>query len=169
MTREAKDNIDLTKILKDCPKGEKFWSPLFGEVEFVRHWQSKGFFNVRLVDNEVEEWSFTYKATIFLGTVESEEIMIYPSRDQRDWSKFEAPWYKKDKFDTKTLQPFDKVIARVDSEHSWNIDFFSCFRSVKIPYCLSGIKCAVLPYNDETKYLVGTKDEAPEFYRYWDD
>ena len=23
--------------------------------------------------------------------------------------------------------------------------------------------------NDETKYLVGTKDEAPEYYRYWDD
>ena len=29
-------------------------------------------------------------------------------------------------------------------------------------------KCCV-PYNDETKNLVGTKNEAPEYYRYWED
>lgn len=28
------ENIDLTKILKNCPKGWKFWSPIFGEIEF---------------------------------------------------------------------------------------------------------------------------------------
>lgn len=26
-----------------------------------------------------------------------------------------------------------------------------------------------IPYNDDTKHLVGTTDEAPEFYRYWED
>ena len=26
----------------------------------------------------------------------------------------------------------------------------------------------VIPYNDETKHLVGTTDEAPEYYRYWE-
>ena len=29
------ENIDLTKILKDCPKGWKFYSSIFGEVKFV--------------------------------------------------------------------------------------------------------------------------------------
>lgn len=29
------ENIDLTKILKDCPKGTKFYSPLFGEITFL--------------------------------------------------------------------------------------------------------------------------------------
>ena len=28
------ENIDLTKILKDCPKGTKFYSPICGEVDF---------------------------------------------------------------------------------------------------------------------------------------
>ena len=28
------ENIDLTKILKDCPKGWEFYSTIFGEVEF---------------------------------------------------------------------------------------------------------------------------------------
>ena len=27
----------------------------------------------------------------------------------------------------------------------------------------------VIPYNDDTKNLVGTNEEAPEFYRYWED
>ena len=26
-----------------------------------------------------------------------------------------------------------------------------------------------IPYNDDTKQLVGTADEAPEYYRYWED
>lgn len=26
-----------------------------------------------------------------------------------------------------------------------------------------------ITYNDNTKHLVGTTDEAPEFYRYWED
>lgn len=28
-------NIDLIKILKDCPKGTKFYSILYGQVEFI--------------------------------------------------------------------------------------------------------------------------------------
>ena len=26
-----------------------------------------------------------------------------------------------------------------------------------------------VPYNDDTKHLVGTTEEAPEYYRYWED
>ena len=29
------ENIDLTKILKDCPKGTKFYSNVLGEVAFI--------------------------------------------------------------------------------------------------------------------------------------
>lgn len=27
----------------------------------------------------------------------------------------------------------------------------------------------IIPYNEDTNYLVGTSEEAPEFYRYWED
>ena len=30
------ENIDLTKILKDCPKGTKFYTPIWGEVSFEK-------------------------------------------------------------------------------------------------------------------------------------
>lgn len=169
MTREeAKEIIDLTKILKDCPKRWKFWSPLFGEVEFVKHYENRGFFNVHSVGDGTD-WSFTYNATIILCCVESKEIMIYPSREQRDWSKFTAPWYKKERFDPKTLQPFDRVLVRNGKTVKWKCEHFSYFESYDDP-CMASISYAYcIPYNDDTKHLVGTEDEAPEYYRYWED
>ena len=29
------ENIDLTKILKNCPKGTKFYSTVLGEIKFI--------------------------------------------------------------------------------------------------------------------------------------
>ena len=29
------ENLDLTKILKDAPKGMKLWSPVYGECTFI--------------------------------------------------------------------------------------------------------------------------------------
>ena len=30
------ENIDLTKILKDCPTGTKLYSTIYGNVNFIR-------------------------------------------------------------------------------------------------------------------------------------
>ena len=162
------ENIDLTKILKDCSKGWKFWSPIFGEVEFVRNYGDKGFVNVSVEDGT--EWSFASDATIFFGNIKSREVMLYPSKELRDWSKFTAPWYKKEKFDPKTLQPFNRVLVSVDGE--WQCDFFSHMLNGDIfnKRCMGvGDMNVVIPYNDDTKHLVGTSEEAPEYYRYWED
>lgn len=164
------ENIDLTKILKDCPEGWEFYSSIYGNVKFLKVGNDTDYpikFSVIYKDG-IERNSSVTRQGLFLASYDG-ECTFFPSREQKNWSKFTAPWYKKDKFDPKTLMPFDRVIARVDSEHSWNTDFFSCFRAVKIPYCISGIKCAVIPYNDDTKHLVGTTEEAPEYYKYWED
>lgn len=162
------ENIDLTKILKDCPKGWKFWSPIFGEVEFERNYENKGFFNVSLVEDGTE-WSFVYDATIFLGNIKSREIMLYPSKEQRDWSKFTAPWYKKDKFDPSTLKPFDKVLVQISRDDIWSVDFFSYYNDEYKKCICTGLVhyFYCIPYNDETKDLVGTCNEAPDYYKWW--
>ena len=163
------ENIDLTKILKDCSKGWKFWSPIFGEVEFVRNYGDKGFVNVSVEDGT--EWSFASDATIFFGNIKSREVMLYPSKELRDWSKFTAPWYKKEKFDPKTLNPFDRVLVRNYKTTKWRCDHFSHFDGGNYNPCIaSGCSYTFcIPYNDDTKHLLGTTDEAPEYYRYWED
>ena len=89
------ENIDLTKILKDCPKGTKLYSSMFGEVYF----------------------------------------------------------------------------KEIRSDDEWDCDIFSHIdQEYSFPYVCIGQawKCCI-PYNDDTKHLVGTTEEAPEFYRYWED
>ena len=164
------ENIDLTKILKDCPKGWKFWSPIFGEVEFERNYEDKGFITVSVFEDGTER-SFTYDAKIRLGAIKSKEIMIYPSIYLSDWSKFNAPWYKKEKFDPKTLNMFDRVLGRDCDNHIWKCDLFSHITGQDyFPYkCVGNSYKYCIPCNDDTKHLVGTKDEAPEYYRYWED
>ena len=164
------ENIDLTKILKDCPKGWKFWSPILGEVEFERNYGNNRTINISVIKDGTE-WYFTSDAKIILGGIKSQEVMIYPSRYFHDWSKFTIPWYKKERFDPKTLKPFDKVLVRMGkNEHKWLCDLFSYFNNDTCKYHGVGY-CAnyCIPYNEETKHLVGTNNEAPEYYRYWEE
>ena len=167
------ENIDLTKILKDCPKGTKFYSYIFGEETYFQgvslyQGEARPIF-IYGKYGEGQNFCLTRKGHAYADNYG--ECCIFPSKDQRDCSKFTAPWLNKDneKFDPHTLIPFDKVIARKDSEDDWHIDFFSCFKLKELPFCLSGLKCDVIPYNDDTKHLVGTMDDVPDFYRYWED
>lgn len=164
------ENIDLTKILKDCPIGYKLYTPLIGEVEVVEIYDNKekgkGVIHVK-DNNNYHELFFTKKGFYFPDT--NGECLLFPSKDQRDWYKFTAPWYKKEKFDPKTLQPFDKVLCK-NGLDMWCCDLFSSYVE---PYacpnvCISGSYIYCIPYNDDTKHLVGTKDEAPEYYKYWE-
>ena len=164
------ENIDLTKILKNCPKGWRFWSPLFGEVEFNRI--KYGYISVITKYKNYEP--FNTDATITIEDVKSAEIMLYPSKDQRDWSKFTAPWDKKEKFDPKTLQPFDRVLCQHDNYSIWQCNLFSHihadYKNLDYPvHCMSNTFMYCIPYNDDTKHLIGTTDEAPEYYRYWEE
>ena len=156
--------IDLTKILKNCPVGTKFWSKVHGVVSFQK---------INLYEDFPIQVMGTHGVICFLSTgqylIEGECILV-PSKDQRDWNKFSAPWYKKEKFNPKTLKPFDKVIARDANCHNWKCDMFShIIKSEAFPYkCIGFAYVQCIPYNDDTKHLIGTTEVAPEYYRYWE-
>ena len=165
------EKIDLTKILKDCPAGTKLYSTIYGNVKFVR-------INIYspypiIIENAGGVFSVTKRGMHIIDYEDNAECTLFPSKEQRDWSKFTAPWYKKERFDPKTLNVFDKVLVKISNEtfNTWYADFVAEPSHVKneTPLIL-GAKEAdmVIPYNDETKHLVGTTDEAPEYYRYWE-
>ena len=167
------ENIDLTKILKDCPEGFTLYSTIFGPVTFVKldlEEEQRFQIIVRVVQNETEE-SFTREGK-YLTRYRDAECCLFPSKDQRDWSKFEAPWYKKERFDPKTLQPFDKVLVKGCVGNTWKCGLFSHVKDDASLYkysCAGDAYAVCIPYNEDTKHLVGTNDEAPEYYRYWED
>lgn len=160
------ENLNLVEILKDCPKGTKLYSPIYGDIELVNVSQSKDeIYPIRVKLNENTSENFAKD-----GRLDSEfsgECMLFPSREERDWSKFKP---KKPKFDPNTLNPFDKVLARNDRE-DWSCVFFSHIvrDEETYPYaCGYDMFTYCIPYNDDTKHLVGTTKEAPEYYRYWE-
>ena len=173
------EKIDLTEILKYCPVGWELYSSVLGEVSFKEITDDEDY----PITVDCEDWgaeSFTAKGKLYIK--DNGECILFPSKDQRDWSKFSAYWYnnnekekekiepnKKEKFDPKTFQPFDRVLGCLVDSY-WKCDIFSnIIETAHFPYKCSGdsyIRC--IPYNDETKHLVGTTDAAPDFYRYWE-
>ena len=163
------ENIDLTKILKNCPEGWEFYSSVAGSVLFHKLYLGNPDYPVFVYPVSGRgEICFTKKG-VYVKDGDA-ECTLFPSKDQRDWSKFTARWYNKEKFDPKTLQPFDKVLVREERE-VWDCELFSYIReNHPCPYVtISSYFKYCIPYNDETKHLVGTTDEAPEFYKYWED
>ena len=314
------ENINLTKILKNCPKGTEFYHAAYGRVWFICI-DLNSSYPIRLsLSKEIfDDVSVTSEG--FINKNHNGECLLFPSKDQRDWSKFTAPWLKKEpehkfhegdwvvynndicqivkreegcnklvtvfgiekelvnernlstarlwtiqdakygdvvqlgtvtaifkkyigrekcicycsfckdggfeipiengednvygcynatpatkeqrnllfqkikeagykwnvetktleklvkpKFDPKTLQPFDKVLVRDNKNCIWDIDFYSHkYKGTDMvnkayPYkCVGNSQRYCIPYNDDTKHLVGTNEEAPEFYRYWED
>ena len=245
--------MNLVEILKDCPEGTKFYSSIYGELIYAYTYISPSAAKfVFILPNSNSmfdntpikiEYYWNGKYVKNMG-----ECTLFPSKDQRDWSKFTAPWYKKEmstiariekqgeqttsqinerawlylvsdvltwkdgigqylddprvqelakklcskysqklynpsilsnssntgkneqKFDPKTLKPFDKVLMRDSSWEKWNCQFFSHIINAQYPYAgVNGLYKMCIPYNDETKHLVGTTEEAPKYYRYWED
>ena len=164
------ENIDLTKILKNCPKGFKLYSLVHGEVTFLDIGKVSNIYSINVkVDGLGVSYTFDGKIYHHYGG----ECVLFPSKDCRDWSKFTATWYKKEKFDPKTLKPFDRVIIRGAYVLNWFCELFSYsyidFKGEIKFFCGGSPYFYCIPYNDETKHLVGTMDEAPEYYRYWED
>ena len=167
------ENIDLTKILKDCPKGWKLYSSVYGDVSFQGI--TDLVYPIQVSNKRAGVVLLSEKGRFLIGVG---ECILFPSKDQRDWSKFTAPWYKKDKFNPKTLQPFDKVLVKRYAG-VWVANLFSHYGKIIHPdnhntylefiTISNGTYRHCIPYNDDTKHLLGTTDEAPEYYRYWED
>lgn len=284
------ENLNLVEILKDCPKGTKLYTPIWGEVVFIEVRKNKNcLYPICINTNAASSYTYLAKDGRYLINREESECILFPSKDQRDWSKFTTPWLKKQdkksswkpskeemdvlyslsyitneydehkedvithlyqdlkreffndssyenmfsldnkeddvrristiqvleyarsldaynqygkadidkniawlkkqgetspilsnssntgknkpKFDPKTLHPFDKVLVRDINLEKWKIKLFSHIIKDCFPYeyhCIGSYYNFCIPYNDDTKHLVGKTDEAPEFYRYWE-
>ena len=77
--------MNIANLLKYCPKGTKLYSTAFGEVELI---DTSSLANTILVQNN-HDTSFTFYSD---GSyILDGECILFPSKDQRDWSKFRLP------------------------------------------------------------------------------
>ena len=156
------ENLNLFEKLKHCPEGTEFYSTIHGKVSLYTFDYCEPY-PIGFSTESGNTFGVTTDGKY--DKLNNGECIIFPSKYQRDWSKFKL------KFDPSTLKPFDKVLVRDDGSECWEAQLFSHIikDDADFPYvCTNDSNRYCIPYNDDTKHLVGTDDEAPEFYRYWE-
>ena len=162
------ENLDLTKILKGCPIGTEFYHTGYGKVWFIDIYPDRPYPIIFRLGYNICNGAVTSAGTINKNY--NGECVFFPSEEQRDWSKFIRFWDKPkvERFDPKTLQPFDKILVRNDGR-IWYIDFFVCFDDQKVVNCISDRWDYCIPYNEDTKHLLCTKEDCPDYYKWWEE
>lgn len=84
---EKKNNINITEILKDCPKGMKLYSLLFGKVKFLTIYND-GIFSIEVRTDERREIARFTKEGLYHSNYSDAQCVLFPSSEMRDWSKF---------------------------------------------------------------------------------
>ena len=158
------ENIDLTKILKDCPKGTKLWHTVYGEVRFNN------------ISNNIEGGkpylAFFTRGDDCIHSVTTDgrmyekydgECVLFPSKEQHDWSKFVPTWKIKREAVKVTLHPFDKVLVRDRVDDPWQPTLFARLTNdYHRPFeAIFGCWSHCIPYNKDTAHLLKTID-APD-------
>lgn len=149
--------INIAEILKNAPKGTKLYSPIFGECIF------------KYIDCKNEAICVTLNESLYyfspLGQYMADskhlgECLLFPSKEQRDWSNYQLPA----PYDFK---PFDKVIVRDYDNQRWKADLFSHIvpadtYNQEVYMCVGTGWNHCLPFNEETAKLIGTSDDYNE-------
>ena len=103
------ENLNLVEILKDCPEGTELYSTIFGEVKFDKIEKDHEYPIIFTINNGEVTIPVASDGRHLLDF--NGDCTLFPSKEQRDWSKFKV---KKLKFDPNTLKPFDRVLVRDD-------------------------------------------------------
>lgn len=81
--------MNIAEILKYCPKGTKLYSLVDGEVT-LENICNTGQYSIEVITNNGDTSYFTKDGKIFANRPNG-ECVLFPSKDQRDWSKFRLP------------------------------------------------------------------------------
>lgn len=147
--------MNIAEILKDCPKGTKLYSPAYGDVYLLHIMSTNHSIIVRPDSNNDFNVSFDSDGRLNVNC--NGECILFPSKENRDWSTFKAPKKEKE-YDFK---PFDRVLVRNDVTHNWSCNLFSYkLNNTSFPYmCVGAAYRQCIPF-EGNEHLVGTSNPA---------
>lgn len=144
--------MNIAETLKRCPKGTKLYSLVHGEVTL------ENVASIEEIDHPIEVLTdsgfhdyFTKDGLLNIYYPKG-ECLLFPSKEQRDWSKFVVPGQE-----TKIqLKPFDKVLVRDEDNKEWECDIFSRLGDKNTTFiCISDWWYQCIPY-ERNEHLLGT-------------
>ena len=82
-----KEPLDLTKILKGC-EGQTFYCTILGEVTLVTITHGEKRYPIKIISNKTYSVNLLSKEGLHLLDEDTSECILFPSRENRDWSTF---------------------------------------------------------------------------------
>jgi len=147
--------MNIAEILRKCPKGTKLYSTVYGEVELVCV-NNNYIFPISCRRSNGYEDSFTNDGRVYFDYPDA-ECVLFPSKDQRDWSKFGVT----DQKQKTALYPFDKVLVRDGDDDKWVCDIFSHIDENDFYYCV-GTRWEQCIHYEGNEHLLGTTKKPEE-------
>ena len=157
------ENLNLVEILKDVPKGTRLWSPICGECEFSEIVNDEDISHPIICRTNLNSGDFSYESFSadgkFSTLYKNAECVLFPAKENRDWSTFKAPK------DHKEFKPFEKVLRAIGHEFGyevWFADFYSHYDdSTREHYLASGY----VVDDDEIVPFEGNEDKLGKLVR----
>jgi hypothetical protein len=146
--------MNIAEILKNCPKGLKLYSSIHGEVELVCVNEYSDRYPIYCKAKNGKDVTFTSDGRILLEYPDA-ECVLFPSKDQRDWSKFGVSDQTTDQKQETELKPFDKVLVRNNDDDEWVCDIFSHIDELAFYYCV-GTRWEQCIHYEGNEHLLGT-------------
>lgn len=147
------EKMNIAEILKDSPKGTKLYSPLYGECEFNRIYEREGkkcveirFNTKKIYLNEYGRYFYSSKG----------ECLLFPSRDQRDWAKFQRPFKDGDILVGQNAACSYMFIYN-GCQNKNNIDYYACLTSLD--------KFRVHSFADKSNIRFATEEEKEKLFQ----
>ena len=164
------ENLNIAEILKDAPTGTLLYSPIFGELAYIGCHALEGQTYSIIVcqypdaigQGDSVSVEFDENGTYLNRGYSSRrggECMLFPSKENRDWSTFKVP--KKHKH----FEPFQKVLVKTRTPANnieWYAGIYSHYDELQECHCTTQnfyvLDADILPYEgNEDK--VGKKVE----------
>lgn len=138
--------MNIAEILKDCFRGTKLYSPIYGELSLVDVRIGKLYPIFCRITRNGNTVSYTEDGKSY--TRDAEPTLFF-SKEKRDWSEFNAQENKPQ------FKPFDKVLVRDIDEQLWECNLFSRISEAGYYVCVRSRWAQCIPYKGN-EHLLGT-------------
>lgn len=145
--------MNIAEILKDYPRGTSLYSSTFGEL---RLWYVLSCSLYPIYCKVISSGSIVSFAEDGKRNITDAEPTLFPSKDQRDWSKFGVSDQVTDQESKHQFKPFDRVLARDSDDEFWFSEQFGHIDSDGTFICCGKKYSQCIPY-EGNEHLLGKK------------
>jgi hypothetical protein len=158
--------MNIAEILKYCPEGTRLYSPIFGEVDFIRVLPLTNMIRVIPIKSPGVRQEFYEDGTFYDGG----ECVLFPSNSQRDWYRFRLPFKAGDIVMTKDGETpfiFKGYAGNIYAHCYCGVDIYNTFK-IEYPVDTYWTNEFIIPASKEAKKKLFDKMAEARYIWYTD-